>query len=754
MLPFFRNIHDSFPVQLLLLHLRANLILLVLWGYLVLAITGNIGSIFGIKYLYLSPEYMHEVDFLSFALVGLGYGSFVMAWHMSTYLLLSYRFPFLASLDRPFAKYCLNNSILPVAFLGLYMGCSVYFQVSHELRSLGEVYLNLLGLLYGIAVIFILTFLYFAFRNHDIGVFLKKTSAAILKEVEDTPLANKIEKEVLDQNRKRAEMAEEATQVRFYLTEGLALRYVRDVRHYPQELLLRVFRQHHFNALLFQVLTLLLLALLGLLMEVPQVQIPAAASSLFLLTMFAMLLGGLMYWLHRWQVTALFIFFIALNFVSSFDILKNTENVYGLDYTKPPLPYSYEALGRVSSRLHQAEDYNRHLAALDNWRDLQPTDDTQKPKLVIFNASGGGMRAAIWAMQVLRTADSLADGRLHRRMALISGASGGMLGAAYYRELAHLHELGERTDLYAERHLEDMATDLLNPLIFSIVVNDLFVRWQSFEQGGLTYRKDRAYIFEQEFDRHTRGLLDKPLVSYAELEQSGRMPTLVLSPSVVNDGRRLLLTAQPMTHLTIAPIGADNADIVRCDAIDFQRYFADYGADRVDLTTALRMNATYPIILPNAYLPTEPMLEIMDAGFRDNYGTTTSARFLQLYKDWILENTSGVVLVQVVGWERDAAIADFDSQGAFEALLNPFGMLGRVSSNQMYEHDTYLSYLYELLGEDMLHVARFVYRPSEDNERATMNFRLTEQEYRDVLNAIYLPDNQESLRKVTGWLGE
>jgi hypothetical protein len=40
------------------------------------------------------------------------------------------------------------------------------------------------------------------------------------------------------------------------------------------------------------------------------------------------------------------------------------------------------------------------------------------------------------------------------------------------------------------------------------------------------------------------------------------------------------------------------------DAIDFGAFFANEGPMNLRLLTALRMNATFPYVLPNVWLPT------------------------------------------------------------------------------------------------------------------------------------------------------
>ncbi len=67
----------------------------------------------------------------------------------------------------------------------------------------------------------------------------------------------------------------------------------------------------------------------------------------------------------------------------------------------------------------------------------------------------------------------------------ISGASGGMLGMAYYRELYKRRENGEPSDINNPIYLEDIGKDLLNSITFTTVSNDLFIPSQKYYYQGL-----------------------------------------------------------------------------------------------------------------------------------------------------------------------------------------------------------------------------------------------------------------------------
>jgi len=73
---FFTGILRSFSVQLLLLHLRSNALLLLLWVLLALMMSGILGSRLGIQYLFLDPEYLEADGFWPFLIIGLAFGFF------------------------------------------------------------------------------------------------------------------------------------------------------------------------------------------------------------------------------------------------------------------------------------------------------------------------------------------------------------------------------------------------------------------------------------------------------------------------------------------------------------------------------------------------------------------------------------------------------------------------------------------------------------------------------------------------------
>jgi len=66
-----RAILHSFPVQLLLLHFRKFQVLIIFWLLLFNAVNGSFMKTFGVDSLYLAPEYLGDVNFVSACFVGI-----------------------------------------------------------------------------------------------------------------------------------------------------------------------------------------------------------------------------------------------------------------------------------------------------------------------------------------------------------------------------------------------------------------------------------------------------------------------------------------------------------------------------------------------------------------------------------------------------------------------------------------------------------------------------------------------------------
>lgn len=740
MIKRFKSIYYSFPLQLLLFHIRSHHLLLMMWATFALLISGGIGAKLGLQYLFLDPEYFGNVDFWSFFFLGLAFGGFTMTWNLTTYLLCAHLFPFLATLSRPFTKFCLNNLLIPVGLFLFYLAYIIYFQTTFESWGFEIIFLNCLGLLTGAFSLILLNFFYFHFTNKDISFYHKRSAQPPNLTKTITPGRRDVDLDYIKLDRRR-------WRVDTYLNESLFPRRVRSVAHYETKLLMNIFKQNHLNALIIQLLSMFMLIVLGRLIDYPFFRIPAAASLFILASVIIAVVGAFIYWFHQWWLTLFVLTLLLINFLTSFDILNHKNKAYGLDYETAPAIYAVDSLQSICYSDQWEKDVDNTIAILDNWRRRARTIQRPKPPMVILCVSGGGLRSATWAMQVTQTADSLLNGRLLDHTVLITGASGGMMGMAYLRELYLREQLGQEVDVHHKKYIDKVAKDLLNPLAFTIVSNDLFLPWGKFERAGFTYKKDRGYILEKQFNENTDYFLDKSLGSYRKPEREAIIPMLYITPSIVNDARRMVISPQGVSFMMRASASFPLPENMQVDAVDFGRLLRRQNADSLSMLSAIRMNATYPYVLPTVHLPTKPVLTLVDAGFRDNYGILSATRFIQVFKEWILENTAGVVLIQISSSQKDDKIPSSERQGMISNLLNPLGIAGQIIDLQEFEQDNNLGFVYDLLGKNKLTVLRFFYKPNEavNKWEAAISFHLTDGEKENVLQSIYSDENKLNL---------
>lgn len=737
------NLYYTFPIQLIRLQLKHNILLLSLWGILFAIMSGQLGTSMGLHKLFLDPEYKGVVGFWSFFIIGLAYGSFFIAWNTSIYILNSYRFPFLASLYRPFSKFSFNNCLIPILFLLVYCYHIIKFQWYNEYAGEYSL-LYCLGLIVGAALMIVVAMIYFHYTNTDVQSYRKRNHLKLSKVLKSIVVQRK-ERSV---NLHKDGPYKNAWRVDYFLNEQFQWRIVREVGHYNFKLLERVFRQNHANAFVIQSVSITLLILMAALVEYEAFRIPAAASLLLLFSILTTVIGALTYWLEEWRVLSLLIALFLINQMMAWGLFSYQNSAYGLNYDVKPSPYSLPVLDSICSKSQYYNDSEHMLQILNNWR-AKFKDKTKKPKMVLFCLSGGGIRASLWSHHVMREADHATQGQLMPHTALITGSSGGMWGASLYRELYHQQQQGKEIDLYDKRYLDHTAKDLMNSLAFTFLVNDIFIPWVNREVNGYQYRQDRGYSFEQQFIENTEGLLAHDLAYYQKAEATGQIPLLFLTPLIANDSRMLVISPQPVSFMMRSPFsyqGATNADQI--DAVDYGALFKAHDPMNLRFATALRMSATFPFIFPSVQMPSDPIINLVDAGFRDNFGLEMATRFATIFRRWIRANTSGVIIVSVRSYTQSKDIVGTTSQSLSELVFNPLGPMFAIDALQNYHHDNYISYLKSKIGYDKVEVVDFTYSPTLLEQRASLSLHLTRREKNDILNAITLGHNKQSISRL------
>jgi hypothetical protein len=747
----------SFPVQLLLNNVRRNQILILCWIILFAMITGNFGKYLGIPYLFLDPEYLNEVNFTSFFIMGAVTAGFTTAFHITSYINDGHRFSFVGTLSKPFTKFSINNSILPLLFLGTYLFEIIRFQLNNEYSTTKELVWNVSGLLLGYLLMSLLFGVYFWLTNKDIFKYVVCRIDEKIKSNVKVTRASAMKK--LDIARKKQE------HVDYYIDHNFKIKKVEENHFYDRATVSQVFDQNHFNLVVIELLIFILITILGIFKDYPAFQLPAASSFFIFLTVFVMLAGAFKYWFGGWAATAGLIIFLVLNHLVGEDFFTKKYKAFGLNYLTTPAEYSVNSLRTLNDSTHINSDRAAMLPQLENWK--KKFVGQQKPKMVFLCVSGGGKRAALWTLSALQAADSLTNGDLMRKSVLITGASGGLIGASYFRELKLRELQGENVQPYGAIHRRKISTDNLNPLIFSLMANDLFVGFTRFNYAGYTYERDRAYTFEQQLNEITEGLMDKPVVAYRTPEEEGIIPMVVLTPTIVNDGRKLYIASRPVSFMNLEIENFTDYQSAKYGGVDFYHLFENQTADSLRFLSALRMSATFPYITPNTTLPSEPAIQIMDAGISDNFGLSDAVRFLYCFRDWIAENTSGVVFVSIrdspklwtISPKKGQTIVD-DITQPISTVYNNFENFQDITSDLLIGHAK--SWFNNSIDRIDLQYQAESYSPilqkmdsiRQNNARASLSWRLTTREKVGITNTIYSSTNQAQLRKLQRLLGE
>ncbi|HEV3446614.1 MAG TPA: patatin-like phospholipase family protein [Gemmataceae bacterium] len=411
---------------------------------------------------------------------------------------------------------------------------------------------------------------------------------------------------------------------------------------------------------------------------------------------------------------------------------------------------------------------------------------TPKRPVVLIAASGGGLRAAAWTFTVLQELEkelaSTAVPDFPSHVRVLTGASGGMLGAAYYTAALEppeqrLHGRARIDQL--QQQFDKLTLDCLTPVMRQYAFGDLpslFSPWSS--------RYDRGHALEAAWSRNLDGALDQTFQDLRAGEKAGWRPALAFTPMMIEDGRRLiisnldlryalsndgnLLTGEAAVEPLLHP--SENYSL---DAWELFRLFPE-ARGAFKLSTAVRMSASFPFFSPAVSLPTMPRRRVVDAGYYDNYGVTLSAAWLfsGVHWSWIEQHASKVVLIQIRDGSSDEQrtlrrVDPDSSTGASRALeefLSPLEGLnnGRQGSSS-FRNDGQLELLSQFLRTKLNpdfdpalappHVKRFFTVVTfEFPYQAALSWHLTDDERKQLQEAIHkAPGFQKKIKQLIAW---
>jgi hypothetical protein len=358
----------------------------------------------------------------------------------------------------------------------------------------------------------------------------------------------------------------------------------------------------------------------------------------------------------------------------------------GGDEAKPPSYAMVKDLAKFQQDhlfRNNTKDFLDRQQVLNSWKDRMAADvPNAKPILVVVTTSGGALRAGVWTEAVLKKLDGAFPG-FHRNVRLITGASGGMLGAARY-----VARHGEGRGLVDD----DRHPDFLGPIAWQIAFHDFLPN--ALLPFPMPNRGDTLEDVWCDFAPE----LKTTFGNLAARERNGEIPSIVFSPMLVEDGRRILIANLPLDDLTvnltdalldgdkevlrrkffenqtpkpgIAPKALEEIEdydleypgLSSVSAMEFSKLFGDEALNSLRLASAVRMSATFPFITSVVALPTFPARHVVDAGYYDNYGVNLASAWINSHKDWIHQHAAGVLVVQIRAFRNEKRLKILDQE--------------------------------------------------------------------------------------------
>ncbi|HEY0067775.1 MAG TPA: hypothetical protein VGB46_10445, partial [Flavisolibacter sp.] len=398
-------------MQLLFLHFRKYQVFLIFWFVMFSVVNGTFMKSFGADALFLSPEYLGNVNSLSAAIMGMSIGVFIMCWNITTFILFSRHFTFLAATQYPFLKYCINNSALPLTFLVFFLVKAYQFAHYRELISNVEIAFLTGGFLAGLFFVLAISFFYF-FR----------ADKTILRKLQ--PAFNNAKSYIATlQPEQNKSNGKSLIYSEWFLDSFFRIRRCRDVSHYSAELMEKIFKRHHFAAVVSMLFAYVFLIVIGFFLDHKFFQLPAGASATIFFAILIAVSGAFAYFFQSWSVPALLLILLLFNTMYRFEWIDPRNKAYGLNYgNRDQRPrYDKESLHMLGNPAAVQQDLQNMQSVMERWKGRQ---GEEKPLLVVMTTSGGGTRSATFTMEILQHLDSITGGQLMKKTFLITGASG------------------------------------------------------------------------------------------------------------------------------------------------------------------------------------------------------------------------------------------------------------------------------------------------------------------------------------------
>lgn len=434
------------------------------------------------------------------------------------------------------------------------------------------------------------------------------------------------------------------------------------------------------------------------------------ASYVLGIAMFLMtLLCAITYFLDRYHVPLLAVLLV-LTYVAS--RIQGQSNLFPIVLAQPTEAAFVNAEGllerKVDGQVIQRPPYAAPVSVteaygkrLDLLSRTSPSSEA-RPDTIVVCASGGGIQAAAWTVQVLTGLDEITEGRFSQHVQLLSATSGGSLGALYYLDTYNLRDGGNTLQgagvaprpnyfeqLYRVRRAA--ADSGLEGILWGFYQIDLprslgLSPW-------LPPLQDRGWVLEmgwreklnelKAWRQEQTGIPELPgealtLNGLSHFTARGLIPPVVFNSTIVENGGQTAFATVAFPKRPPKqgfPLGDSVvARFAFHDRYSHQNPGAAYVPD-IDRATAVRLSAAFPYITPVAHPFVESAVDasgnqvspkglavppdhLTDGGFFDNLGILAGMEWIRTIaeKQDLGLRTGRIVILQIL--DRDSTFGE------------------------------------------------------------------------------------------------
>lgn len=374
---------------------------------------------------------------------------------------------------------------------------------------------------------------------------------------------------------------------------------------------------------------------------------------------------------------------------------------------------------------------------------LEYQEEEKEKTLVVVCASGGGIQAAGWIVQVLTGLQDMLGNSFTKSIGFISSVSGGSVGTMYY--LDRFADKGYPESKEFENIFKSATEDSLDAVGWGLAYPDL---WRIIGLPFLAPKMcDRGKVIETDWQGELKNPNSKQFLStWGEQILNGKIPIPIFNATLVEDGRRFLIS--PMTF------GQSSIN----KSVDFNTLYAGYD---IDVVTAARLSATFSYVSPiSRYVGENPQgnYHIADGGYFDNSGMVTMVEWLN---EWLDPqkglNIKRVLLLQINAFPESTPSKSKIEGGWFQAIIGPLLTLFSVRDTTQLSR---VSTEVELLQKRWANQVKIAYCPiffpkngKNGEYKPPLSWTLTEKQKQNIKNG-WWGIKEEIGKQIGGQIGE